>query len=160
MSVEEKARSGVRPCVSMDGKTRSDLRPGMEVDIVLKKDQPTGRLTRGIIKEILTNSPYHPRGIKVRLTDGRVGRVQRIISPSLSGMKLWDLLIAVRAYESLTALSRAFQTGELAVDGEEVRDPEHVLPDGRHIIRLGARRSCEVLVAGGQVDRRSVRFMG
>ena len=63
----------------MNGKNRKDIRPGLEVDIVLKQDQPTGKRTRGIVKEILTNSPTHPHGIKVRLTNGQVGRVQEII---------------------------------------------------------------------------------
>ncbi|WP_438433159.1 YwbE family protein [Gorillibacterium sp. sgz500922] len=63
----------------MDGRKRSDVRPGLEVDIVLKADQRTGRLTRGFVKELLTNSPTHPHGIKVRLTDGQVGRVQAIV---------------------------------------------------------------------------------
>jgi len=64
------------------GKVRSDVRPGIEVNIVLKKDQRTGALTRGIVKDILTNSPTHPHGIKVRLQDGQVGRVQEILSES------------------------------------------------------------------------------
>lgn len=55
---------------------RANIKPGMEVDIVLKKDQPTGILTRGVVKAILTNSHTHPRGIKVMLTDRSVGRVQ------------------------------------------------------------------------------------
>lgn len=63
-----------------NGKLRNDVRPGMDVDIVLKKDQRTGALTRGIVKDILTNSPSHPHGIKVRLEDGQVGRVQAIRS--------------------------------------------------------------------------------
>ena len=62
-----------------DGKNRSNIKAGLEVDIVLKKDQRTGTLTRGIVKDILTNSATHPHGIKVRLTDGQVGRVQQII---------------------------------------------------------------------------------
>ena len=53
--------------------------PGMTVDIVLKKDQPTGRLTRGVVERLLTNKSYHPRGIKVMLEDGQVGRVQHIV---------------------------------------------------------------------------------
>jgi len=53
----------------------------MPVDIVLKADQPTGKLTRGVVKRILTNSPTHPRGIKVMLEDGQVGRVQRFAGP-------------------------------------------------------------------------------
>ena len=64
----------------MDGKNRSDIKPGIEVAIVLKEDQRTGRLTEGIVQNILTNSQFHPHGIKVRLTSGEVGRVQEIRS--------------------------------------------------------------------------------
>ncbi|MGF9963417.1 YwbE family protein [Bacillus rhizoplanae] len=63
----------------MNGQQRANISPGLEVDIVLKQDQRTGKLTRGIVKNILTNSPSHPHGIKVRLQDGQVGRVQHII---------------------------------------------------------------------------------
>jgi len=63
----------------MNGQQRSSIRKGLEVDIVLKADQRSGKLTRGIVKDILTNSSFHPRGIKVRLEDGRIGRVQNII---------------------------------------------------------------------------------
>ncbi|HBQ94669.1 MAG: YwbE family protein [Firmicutes bacterium] len=63
------------------GQQRSQIHPGLEVDIVLKKDQATGSLTRGIVQDILTNSATHPHGIKVRLKDGQVGRVQAIIRP-------------------------------------------------------------------------------
>ncbi len=62
----------------MDGTKRSELRPGMRVAIVLKEDQRTGRLTEGIVKDILTNSATHPHGIKVRLETGEVGRVKKI----------------------------------------------------------------------------------
>ncbi len=62
-----------------NGQNRSQIKPGLEVDIVLKKDQRSGALTRGIVKDILTNSPTHPHGIKVRLTDGQVGRVKHIV---------------------------------------------------------------------------------
>jgi uncharacterized repeat protein (TIGR03833 family) len=58
---------------------RSQLRPGLKVRIVLKQDQPTGQLTEGIIKDILTSSPAHPHGIKVRLLDGQIGRVKEIV---------------------------------------------------------------------------------
>lgn len=61
------------------GQCRRDVHPGQEVDIVLKNDQQTGKRTRGIVKEILTNSPHHPHGIKVRLQSGQVGRVQDIL---------------------------------------------------------------------------------
>ncbi|MBN2151261.1 MAG: YwbE family protein [Candidatus Lokiarchaeota archaeon] len=59
---------------------RKEIAPGTTVDVVQKQDQPTGRLTRGVVKDVLTNSSNHPRGIKVRLQDGRVGRVQAIVS--------------------------------------------------------------------------------
>ena len=62
-----------------NGQHRKDVRPGLTVDIILKKDQRTGKRTRGIVKELLTNSSFHPHGIKVRLTDGQVGRVQEIL---------------------------------------------------------------------------------
>ncbi len=62
-----------------DGRRRESLRAGMLVDIVLKRDQPTGKLTRGRIERILTRSGTHPHGIKVMLEDGQVGRVQNII---------------------------------------------------------------------------------
>ncbi len=58
---------------------RSQIKPGMRVRVVMKQDQRSGALTEGVVKEILTNSPTHPHGIKVRLMDGRVGRVQVII---------------------------------------------------------------------------------
>jgi len=63
----------------MDAKKREDIKIGSEVKIVLKADQRTGTLTRGIVAEILTNSDFHPHGIKVRLETGQVGRVQNII---------------------------------------------------------------------------------
>ena len=64
----------------MNGQNRSDIYPGLEVDIILKKDQRSGKRTRGIVKDLLTSSAYHSRGIKVRLEDGQVGRVAEIIS--------------------------------------------------------------------------------
>lgn len=63
----------------MDGTKREDIKPGSVVLIVLKKDQRTGTLTEGIVKDILTKSPRHHRGIKVRLQDGQIGRVQEIL---------------------------------------------------------------------------------
>lgn len=65
--------------MSMDGKTRSAIRAGLRVSIVLKEDQPTGKRTEGVVRDILTNSPTHPHGIKVRLESGLVGRVQEIL---------------------------------------------------------------------------------
>lgn len=62
-----------------DGRQRQNISPGDSVSIVLKEDQRTGKRTDGVVKEILTNSSYHPHGIKVRLTSGQVGRVQECI---------------------------------------------------------------------------------
>lgn len=63
----------------MEGTIRSNIKPGMLVLIVLKKDQRTGTLTEGIVKDLLTSAPKHHRGIKVRLEDGQIGRVQKIL---------------------------------------------------------------------------------
>lgn len=63
----------------MDGKIRKNINPGLKVSIVLKKDQRTGILTEGVVKDILTKSPNHPHGIKVRLESGDVGRVKEIL---------------------------------------------------------------------------------
>ena len=64
----------------MNGTIRKDLKPGMRVNIVLKKDQRSGTLTEGVIKQLLTKSPKHTHGIKVRLEDGQVGRVKEILT--------------------------------------------------------------------------------
>ncbi len=63
----------------MNGQNRDDIYPGLEVDIILKKDQRSGKRTRGFVKDLLTSSAFHSRGIKVRLEDGQVGRVVEII---------------------------------------------------------------------------------
>jgi len=63
----------------MNGKNRINIKSGLKVNIVLKQDQRSGKLTEGIVKDLLTNSATHPHGIKVRLTDGQVGRVQEIL---------------------------------------------------------------------------------
>lgn len=67
---------------SMNGQDRKDIKPGLTVDIVLKQDQRSGKLTRGTVKNILTSSAHHPHGIKVRLETGEVGRVKEIIDES------------------------------------------------------------------------------
>jgi uncharacterized repeat protein (TIGR03833 family) len=64
----------------MPNRERKNIRAGLKVSIVLKQDQRTGKRTVGIVKDLLTNSPNHPHGIKVRLTDGQVGRVQEILA--------------------------------------------------------------------------------
>ena len=63
----------------MNGKNRANIKIGSKVNIVLKEDQRSGKLTTGSVQNILTNSPTHPHGIKVRLSSGEVGRVQEII---------------------------------------------------------------------------------
>ena len=88
----------------MHGSRRENIQPGMEVWIVLKPDQRSGKLTRGIVKDLLTRSPHHPHGIKVRLTDGQVGRVKKI---AVVG-------------ESSDVLSQKKQHGTLKPDGPEI----------------------------------------
>jgi uncharacterized repeat protein (TIGR03833 family) len=68
----------------MNGQYRKDIHPGLAVAIVLKKDQRCGKLTKGIVKDLLTSAPYHSRGIKVRLQDGQVGRVHVILANSVA----------------------------------------------------------------------------
>jgi len=65
--------------MTINGQKRSNIQPGITVLIVLKQDQRTGKLTKGVVKDILTKSPNHPHGIKVRLQDGQVGRVKEIV---------------------------------------------------------------------------------
>jgi uncharacterized repeat protein (TIGR03833 family) len=67
----------------MNGTRRIDIQPGLRVRIVLKQDQASGKLTEGIVKDILTKSSTHPHGIKVRLESGQVGRVKEIVSGGL-----------------------------------------------------------------------------
>lgn len=64
----------------MDGTRRTDIHPGLRVNVVLKPDQRTGKLTAGVVKDVLTKSATHTRGIKVRLETGQVGRVREIVS--------------------------------------------------------------------------------
>lgn len=63
----------------MNGNNRADIYPGLEVEIILKKDQRTGKRTKGVVEALLTSAPYHSRGIKVRLEDGAIGRVIEIL---------------------------------------------------------------------------------
>jgi uncharacterized repeat protein (TIGR03833 family) len=65
----------------LGGTSRANIRSGISVKIVLKQDQRSGKLTEGIVRDILTSSPTHPHGIKVRLMDGNVGRVKEILTP-------------------------------------------------------------------------------
>lgn len=62
-----------------DGRNRNEIKIGLEVEVVQKQDQRTGELTNGVVKKILTKSPFHPHGIKVMLDTGEVGRVQEIL---------------------------------------------------------------------------------
>ena len=66
----------------MNGQHRNNVRPGVEVDIILKQDQGTAKLTRGIVKDVLTRSSFHPHGIKVRLVSGDIGRVHEVVVES------------------------------------------------------------------------------
>jgi uncharacterized repeat protein (TIGR03833 family) len=71
--------SVTRKLLTMNGKDHKDIKPGLQVDIVLKQDQRSGKLTRGTVKDVLTKSSHHPHGIKVRLETGEVGRVKEIV---------------------------------------------------------------------------------
>jgi len=73
-------RSISRRSVLMNGTNQSEIKAGTRVQVVQKQDQRTGKLTEGIVKDILTKSAFHPHGIKVRLTSGVVGRVKHILS--------------------------------------------------------------------------------
>jgi len=68
--------------VAMNGQHRKNVRAGVEVDIILKRDQGSAKLTRGVVKDILTKSSFHPHGIKVRLVSGQIGRVQEVLDAS------------------------------------------------------------------------------
>lgn len=85
----------------MDPRKRKNLKPGQRVHVTLKKDQGTDTLTEGIIARILTNSAHHPRGIKVKLEDGQVGRVQAILGqPEPEEQEdVWDLIQRAREPE-------------------------------------------------------------
>jgi uncharacterized repeat protein (TIGR03833 family) len=76
---ERKATKQPRPLLPVNGKNRSNIKPGARVQVVQKHDQRTGKLTEGIVKDILTKSATHPHGIKVRLTNGIVGRVKKVL---------------------------------------------------------------------------------
>lgn len=73
----------MREIATKRGTNRRDIHPGDTVDIVQKQDQRTGKLTRGVVRDILTNAPSHPHGIKVRLQTGQVGRVQAIMKATI-----------------------------------------------------------------------------
>ena len=81
----------------MNGKNRKDIKPGLRVNITQKPDQRSGKLTGGIVKDILTKSACHPHGIKVRLDTGEVGRVKEIIETSLEAKGLEALAPSPRA---------------------------------------------------------------
>ena len=75
----------------MNGQHRESIRPGVEVSIILKKDQASGKLTRGVVADVLTNSSFHPHGIKVRLVSGDVGRVREVLDVTDEGRQLPNL---------------------------------------------------------------------
>jgi uncharacterized repeat protein (TIGR03833 family) len=72
----------------MNGTERKDIKPGLQVEIVLKQDQRSGKVTRGVVKDVLTKSSHHPHGIKVRLETGEIGRVKEIVEDSFGTLAL------------------------------------------------------------------------
>ena len=98
----------------MDSRYRRFIVPGRNVLVVLKKDQPTGMLTRGTVKDILTSADYHPRGIKVRLNDGQVGRVRQVLALLL-------VLLSFGLASAQAAEHRAVKVGVISNAGPSAR---------------------------------------
>jgi uncharacterized repeat protein (TIGR03833 family) len=137
----------------MAGKNRRDIRPGIEVDIVMKKDQRSGKLTRGIVKDILTRSADHPHGIKVRLTGGQVGRVKKVLSGSGSGAKIRQC--SERDFEMIySIINEAAQVYKGVIPGDRWKVPYMSENELKHEIDAG------VVFWGFEEDRGLIGVMG
>jgi uncharacterized repeat protein (TIGR03833 family) len=137
----------------MDGKNRRDIRPGIEVDIVMKKDQRSGKLTRGIVKDILTRSADHPHGIKVRLTGGQVGRVKKILPGSRSAAKIRQC--SERDFEMIySIINEAAQVYKGVIPGDRWKVPYMSKNELKHEIDAG------VVFWGFEEDRGLIGVMG
>lgn len=137
----------------MAGRNRLDIRPGVEVDIVMKKDQRSGKLTRGIVKDILTRSSDHPHGIKVRLAGGQIGRVKKVLSGPGSG-------VAIRQcrnhdFETIySIINEAAQVYKGVIPGDRWKVPYMPRDELKHEIDAG------VVFWGFEEDGRLVGVMG
>jgi uncharacterized repeat protein (TIGR03833 family) len=137
----------------MTGRNRQDIRPGIEVDIVLKKDQRTGKLTRGIVKDILTKSTHHPHGIKVRLTGGQVGRVKKVLNGPGSVSTIRQC--SDRDFETIYAIiNEAAQVYKGVIPGDRWKMPYMSKDELKHEIDAG------VVFWGFEENNRLIGVMG
>ena len=137
----------------MAGKNRRDIRPGIEVDIVMKKDQRIGKLTRGIVKDILTRSADHPHGIKVRLTGGQVGRVKKVRPGPGSAAAIRQC--GQRDFEMIySIINEAAQVYKGVIPGDLWKVPYMSKDELKHEIDAG------VDFWGFEEDRRLIGVMG
>ena len=137
----------------MAGKNRRDIRPGIEVDIVMKKDQRIGKLTRGIVKDILTRSADHPHGIKVRLTGGQVGRVKKVRPGPGSAAMIREC--SGRDFEMIySIINEAAQVYKGVIPGDLWKVPYMSKDELKHEIDAG------VDFWGFEEDRRLIGVMG
>ena len=137
----------------MAGKNRRDIRPGIEVDIVLKKDQRTAKLTRGIVKDILTRSTHHTHGIKVRLIGGQVGRVKNVLpgAGSMATIRQCN----DRDFEMIySIINEAAQVYKGVIPGDRWKVPYMSKDELKHEIDAG------VVFWGFEKDRRLIGVMG
>jgi uncharacterized repeat protein (TIGR03833 family) len=149
----------------MTGKNRRDIKVGIEVDIVMKKDQRSGKLTRGIVKDILTRSADHPHGIKVRLTGGQVGRVKVRLTGGQVGRvkKVWPgpgsaatiRQCSERDFEMIySIINEAAQVYKGVIPGDRWKVPYMSKDELKHEIDAG------VVFWGFEEDRRLIGVMG
>lgn len=137
----------------MTGKNRRDIRPGIEVDIVMKQDQRSGKLTRGIVKDILTRSADHPHGIKVRLTGGQVGRVKKVWPGSGPAAKIRQC--SQRDFEMIySIINEAAQVYKGVIPGDRWKQPYMSKNELKHEIDAG------VVFWGFEEDGRLIGVMG
>ena len=137
----------------MAGRKRQDIRPGIEVDIVLKKDQRTGKMTRGIVKDILTKSTDHPHGIKVRLIGGQVGRVKNVLNDSGSVSTIRQC--SDRDFETIySIINEAAQVYKGVIPGDCWKVPYMSKDELKHEIDVG------VLFWGFEENNRLIGVMG
>ena len=137
----------------MAGKNRRDIRPGIEVDIVMKKDQRSGKLTHGIVRDILTRSADHPHGIKVRLTGGQVGRVKKVWPGPGSAATIRQC--SQRDFEMIySIINEAAQVYKGVIPGDRWKVPYMSKDELKHEIDAG------VVFWGFEEDRRLIGVMG
>ena len=137
----------------MAGSNQRNIRPGIEVDIVMKKDQDSGKLTRGIVKDILTRSADHPHGIKVRLTGGQVGRVKKVRPES--GPAAVIRQCSDQDFETIySIINEAAQVYEGVIPGDRWKVPYMSKDELKHEIDAG------VMFWGFEEDSRLIGVMG